>query len=733
MGAFADISARLIERGYAVVPIIPGTKRPGWLSNGQWIGLPHWQDCYSKRSPSENELARWGEGDTGIGVICGPASRGAVAVDIDTDTPEFRTALDTILPRTTVRKIGKRGETLFYFAPHVTESKRWMVGGQTIAELLGPGRQTVLPPTIHPDTFQPYRWSGVEGLDAVRPDELPALPADFVSIIDATLARFGYRNSEPVTKPVDIDEDSPHRRLNEAALANLSAWVPALPLYRCRKTSRGYEAVPTWRPSSAGLPDDKRGFSLGITPTGIRDFGDRGLTPLDLVMLALGCDIDRAFGFLGDRLGWTTPTISLPAEPKTEPEAEAEPAPQEPLLPYATNVPGVVGDIVDWITATARRPNPVLALGAAVTVVGTLIGRRVAGPTRSATHLYVVGVGATGAGKQHILDSAIRLMKTAGAGDHIGPSKFFSLSAMIDLLDYKPLALCPQDEIGVFLKAITSRRASSHEAATSQILRSLWGVSFATLPTPAWAVKRSSLISCPAVSILGVSTPEEFYGALQGESINNGFLNRFLALRSNTRGGDTTPASGTDVPSRLREALRALYMWSGPESLLQINDPKIEYVPDVLPWANNAALGIYEGLVAEIDRRADDQPHVVPYLARCGEIAVRLATIRAAGRWGYGASVDASDMEWGASVAWLAGQAMADAVVDQLPQTERGDFADKLLGIIRRRGKVKVRDIQRAMHARLRSAEIKDIIRQLMEAGLVRFEDGEYRTPEQRP
>ena len=728
MGAFGDIGACLIERGYGAVPIIPGTKRPGVLSNGRWVGLPRWQDRYGKRPPSEFEIAHWCEGDTGIGIVCGPASHGTVAFDVDTDVPEIRTSLDAILPGTPVRKIGKRGETLFYFAPHITASKSWKIDGQVVAELIGPGRQTVLPPTIHPDTLQPYRWSGIEGLDALAPDELPLLPADFVDQVDAVLARFGYRNSEPPPNPgVDADE-LPHRQLNEAALANLAAWVPALPLFRCRKTRLGYQAVPTWRPSSRKLPDDKRSCNLSIHPDGIRDFGTgQGLTPLDLVMRTLDCDIERAFGFLGDRLGWTTPTVTLKAEAESAAEAEAEP-PQEPLLPY-TNVPGVVGDIVDWIVATARRPNRVLALGAAITVVGTLIGRRVAGPTRSATHLYVVGIGATGGGKQHILDSAIRLLKAGGAAGHIGPAKFFSLSAMIELLSYKPVALCPQDEIGVFLKAITSRRASSHEAAVSQILRSLWGVSFATMPTPAWAERRMSLISCPAISVLGMSTPEEFHSALQGESVNNGFLNRFLALRSNLRIADTTPVNlATEVPASLREALRALHLWSGPQSLLQINDPAVEYVPDVLPWASDEASAVYRDLVAEIERRTDEQPHIVPYVARCGEIAIRLATILAAGRWGHGATVDAADMEWAAGVAWSAGQAMADAIVDWMPDTERGVFADKLLEVIRRRGEVTVRDIQTTIRGRLRSAEIKDILRQLIEAGAVKFTlDGKYR------
>jgi hypothetical protein len=115
-------------------------------------------------------------------------------------------------------------------------------------------------------------------------------------------------------------------------------------------------------------------------------------------------------------------------------------------------------------------------------------------------------------------------------------------------------------------------------------------------------------------------------------------------------------------------------------------------------------------------------------VARCGEIAIRLATIRAAGRWGRGAAVDATDMEWAAGVAWIAGQAMADAIVDQMPDTERGIFADKLLEIIRRREEVTVRDIQMTIRGRLRSAEIKDILRQLIEAGAVKFTpDGKYR------
>ena len=700
MGAFADIGARLIKNGYAAIPIMPGTKMPGVLKNGEWVGMEEWESRFIRKRPSQALIARWSQSGAGVGVVGGVG--GMVAIDIDTENVAIRAAFDTLLPPTSVRKIGKRGETLFYYAPHVTKSKSWRIDGITIADLIGPGRQTVLPPTIHPDTAAPYRWSGTESLDAVKPNELPALPVDIVDQITAALVPFGYAG-EQSAKPTFTGEDTPHRELNDAAMANFAAWVPALSLYRLRAARGGYEAAPTWRPSSSGLSDDERALNLKIHPKGIRDFGaDKGYTPLDLVMVALDCDLDHAFGFLANRLGWSNDVaIEVCVEQlQTEPEPVPAPPDPDPLVGYATNLPGVLGGIVDWVTATARRPNRVLALCTAITVVGTLIGRRVAGPTRSATHLYVVGIAPTGNGKQHVLDSAVRLLIAAGASDHIGPSKFFSQSAVVDMLEYKPLALCPQDEIGVFLKAITNRRASSHEAATSQILRSAWGVSFAPLPMPAWATRRTSLVRSPAISILGVSTPDEFYSALQGDSINNGFLNRFLTVHSNVRAPDTTPVDPA-VPDRLREALKALYLWSGPQSLLQINDPKVEYPPDIVPWANDAARVVYDDLSQAVDRQIDDQPSVEPYIARCAEIAIRLATIRAAGRWGRGAAIDVSDMTWAAELARKAGQTMADAIVDQVPQTDRGEFADKLLTIIRRRGSVTVRDIQTCIRGRL--------------------------------
>jgi hypothetical protein len=187
----------LIERGFAAVPIMPGTKRPGFFFAGMWIGLANWQMRFSGGPPPVTERERWAAGDAGVGVVAGQASHGLIAVDIDSEDPAIQATLRTVLPPTHVRKTGARGETLFYHGPGIAQSQSWDIAGKRIVDLIGPGRQTVLPPTIHPDTRTPYRWSGSQSLEDLQPHELPTLPADIAEQITAALLPLGYRPEPP--------------------------------------------------------------------------------------------------------------------------------------------------------------------------------------------------------------------------------------------------------------------------------------------------------------------------------------------------------------------------------------------------------------------------------------------------------------------------------------------------------------------------------------------------------
>jgi hypothetical protein len=188
-----------------------------------------------------------------------------------------------------------------------------------------------------------------------------------------------------------------------------------------------------------------------------------------------------------------------------------------------------VGEIVDFVVDTARKPNPVLALSAAITVLGTLIGRRVAGPTLSGTHLYVVNLAPTGAGKDHPQNMASRLLHAAQAEHLVGPDEFMSHTALAQWLLKQPLSLCAMDEFGAFIAKISSA-TSIHEQNIGKILRTAWGRSFAAMRLPEWAWGRMKeftkahgiddidFVYAPALAILGASTPSEFFAALQARA-----------------------------------------------------------------------------------------------------------------------------------------------------------------------------------------------------------------------
>lgn len=724
MGPFEGHAERLLERGYSVIPIIPGTKKPGFFCGGRWFGLKAWTTQYNGRASLNAARKSWGNNDAGIGVLTGPASGDLVGIDIDTEVPEIVAALLSVLPPTEVKKTGAIGETRFYRGPGIN-SQSWSIDGARIVEIMGPGRQTVLPPTVHPDTQAPYRWLGPETLEDLEPRELPTLPADIAISISAALEPFGYRApAQPAGN--GSESDKPHRQLNEAALANLDAWVPALQLYKARCTRRGYEAVAVWRPSSSGRSNQTRNRNLKIAPNGIRDFGTgTGYTPLDLVMAALGCDLEGAFAFLSQRLGWGAADIAIEI-PETGGDGEEEieccggESIPDQLEPY-TRVPGAVGDIVDWITSTARRPNRVLALGAAISVIGTLIGRRVAGPTRSATHLYIVTVAPATAGKDHPRRCILPLFEAIQAGVHVHLGDITSQSGFNRVMKASPLCIVVIDEIAGFLGRITSPKSSYWERRLSGKLREQWSCSFGAIGTMTAADYSDTHIQCPAMSVFGTSTDAEFWSVLQGGEVENGFFSRFLVLNSNYQAPDQDPPGDPfKVPPALAARLAELYLWDGnPLTTARLNDPEIHFNPCVLPWADRQAHARYRELLQWVEGELDNDMSKQAYLGRVAEMAIRLATIRAAGRNGSAARIDLSDITWGADVASIAITGMINQAINTLAQTARGEFTEKLIGIIRRHGSITRRKLQHRIKGRYRTQEVNDMLSQAIEAGII--------------
>jgi hypothetical protein len=179
---FAQFAARVLDFGYSPVPL--HGKRPIF---GKWDRLR-----FGALTPAEiEELCRkYGAMNLGVaGGFCGLAP-----IDVDTEDREIMLAVVKALPPVKIAKAGRKGFTAFYRDAtgliEGTKFRRPNGGGfDMLVEVLTTG-QTVLPPSIHPETRRPYVWRSKSTLFNTGIDELPEITSDHVEALGKALRRW---------------------------------------------------------------------------------------------------------------------------------------------------------------------------------------------------------------------------------------------------------------------------------------------------------------------------------------------------------------------------------------------------------------------------------------------------------------------------------------------------------------------------------------------------------------
>jgi hypothetical protein len=313
---YDENAPKLAEHGFFPLVIAPGTKQPHEYvpSEKRYRLLVHWPHPGRRVETSPQPGA-------GIGLRCGAQPGGGFVVAIDWDHEDAAiAALDVFA--LAVSKTGRRGFTSFYYSDKPVLSKDFTIGGAAAVQVLSTGRQTVLPPSIHPGTKRPYAWDTEHTLYGIKPSDLPRLPENYIELIESILRPLGYE-PEP-GKPEgnghdDAAEDNPFRELNRVAIKNLIKWVPDLGLYGCKRRSGAtpsYEAVASWRQSSTpGRTLEQRERNLKISGLGIKDFGNGDtFSSLDLVMRAKNCSLSDAVTWLSERVRPDDGTVRIDFE-----------------------------------------------------------------------------------------------------------------------------------------------------------------------------------------------------------------------------------------------------------------------------------------------------------------------------------------------------------------------------------------------------------------------------------
>lgn len=219
-------------------------------------------------------------------------------------------------------------------------------------------------------------------------------------------------------------------------------------------------------------------------------------------------------------------------------------------------LPGALGMLYEYTVSTALKPQPVLALGAALAGLAAVIGRKVElMPYGARPNIYVMGIAHSGAGKEHPIRTLKKLFMRAGCADLAGVEDIASDSGLMAEIKEQPSCVLLLDEFGLTLKKLGSARNAPHLMGVMDILLKLYSASSGSIKSKAYADnKKNFTIHQPAVSMFATSVPGHVFEAFTGADVTGGFLSRATLFDA----GDSDPLG---IPKPERSLDDALIEW----------------------------------------------------------------------------------------------------------------------------------------------------------------------------
>jgi hypothetical protein len=757
----ARFGAQLVDNGYPVIPIMPGSKVPGRYSQGQWAPYPGWTR-HADRATTLHEVEIWASWpDCGIGIATGTT----VALDIDVADAAVAHALTDLatqhLGATPFLRIGQAPKRLLVYRTDTPFAGR----KRATLEVLAHGQQFVAY-AVHPGTGRPYAWPDENPLD-VPWDTLPVVTEEQVlAWLDAAHAALPHE-LKPATlagpaTPSAWRGPSDPRGTVEAVAAAL-AWLPNddldghswITIGNAIKAALGEEGRQLWldwsksssKSGQSGRPDtaERRWATLRPHSVGAGSIYrlaiDRGWVPPPEVTLN---------GDAAERAAQPHPAAALlaktdAASPAQAPEANHPAAPflaalytsrakqEAKPLPVPDSIlrpGGVLQMLVEECTRSALRPQPFLALGAAICAVGVLAGRKYRTRTDLRTNVYIAAVAESGGGKDHAPEVIRRCFDLAKLDHFLGGETLASGRGMLSALEQHPVRLFQIDEFGLFLGTVTGGRAPAHKADIWSELMKLYSRAKGVYRGTEYADKKLAPridIQQPCVCFYGTTTPSTFWKALEGGAMLDGSLARFLVFVTDVDRPERNRDAGIIAPSaELLSALKAIACGQGdpppPGNLPDIHIAPMTATDEPTPFTvpmTAAADAFHDRKLGEEDawaRRVAGTPQAA-IVNRLGENASKLSLICAISRNPAHPQITEAEIAWGWALAEHCTRTVLRDAQRFIADSEFEKRLNKAIDIIGKHGPCSRREI---FHKGLKLAarELSEVIDALVTNGV---------------
>jgi hypothetical protein len=222
--------------------------------------------------------------------------------------------------------------------------------------------------------------------------------------------------------------------------------------------------------------------------------------------------------------------------------AKATDEPKEIQFPRRLyNVPGLIGEIMDYTLKKTAVPNKLAALCGGISAQAMLAGGKVTffAEAETRTNIYIVTLSGSGTGKNQPRNTNIEIINAVAQravndgqrGEIIAriKGKFASGQGIVTAVWESPSMLFQVDELDKLLSQLSCGKANIRTIEIEQQVMELYSASTTTYYGDARADKNNNIIiEEPNMCIFGTATPGVFYDSLSADSLRNGLIGRLL-------------------------------------------------------------------------------------------------------------------------------------------------------------------------------------------------------------
>ena len=670
-----DLALAYAETGLSVIPLQRHNKVPP-RELGSW-------EKYKTEQPTTEQIERWfkGRNDLVVALVCGKF------IVVDADTPESVNWAENNLPVTPFKVATGKGMHYYYNNP---ENFTTYVARRTdstdpakLIDLRGVGGLIIAPHNIHATgaIYEPiviHDW----GLDDF--DDLP----DFTKELWVKITGAEKLNGKPISAPLSIQGVREGSRNDQAA--RLAGYLIA------------------------------KDINIDFVEFFVQSWNRQNNPPLNSTEVSTTVNsIQKTH----DRKNQ-----QAPAYIKTKHSIN------EPIDLY--NPPGVLKDIYDYSENIAKISQPAISMQAALSVGSVAAGRMYRTDMNNFSSLFFMCIAKSGQGKENVKTVVESILDRADHSDLMAGDGYTSSGAIYSLLRYKPTHITGMDEFGKRLESI-SKSSNSNKEDALQVLMETWGRCHGVLRPDNYsmmtlnqkqqkeALDRSTIK--PAITLVGMSVPKNFYGALSTGRIVDGFLNRFIVVESHVPRSVGKMIPYIEPPKYISDWVTDVRQTNNEMEQIARDNAELDFKQRVLTFDDDSR-NLLERLAYDLvdQQNGLEKEGLEVLLSRTREKAMRLALIGALADNKRTKTITGDITKWAIDYVYYYDQLLIDSCKDKVAGSETEGRIKQVLSFIRSQGEwgISKREVDRnELFRSMKSYEVKEIIERLKNSGEIQEKD----------